>query len=81
MWFDASREVPLLGSLTSDSEGTDGFYEGGALDGTLREEECVPLVGGDSGMQLDLCDQASEESPQDAPEGFLDSLWEGGWDG
>jgi len=48
MWFDPTCEVPLLGHSPPNSEDVDGFYEGGALGGTLREEGCVPCEGADS---------------------------------
>jgi len=48
MWFDPDREVPCLRSLPPISEDADGFYEGGALGGTLREERCVPLEGSEA---------------------------------
>ena len=46
MWFDPTTETPLLGHLPSDSELSDGYYEGGALqDGTMEEEGGVPCEG------------------------------------
>ncbi len=48
MWFDPEREIPMIRTPPPDSE---DFYEGGALlafEGTLMEEEGVPLEGGDA---------------------------------
>ena len=59
MWFDPDREIPMIKSPPPDSE---DFYEGGALfvfEGTLMEEEGVPLEGGDA--------KTSEERPNAVP--------------
>ena len=48
MWFDPDREVPSLSQLPSDSDGAEGFYEGGALEGTPMEEGSSTHSGGDA---------------------------------
>ena len=59
MWFDPTREEPLLRSLPHDSEEPDGWYEGGALH-TLElfgEREVEPHSGADAETsQTDLED-------------------------
>ena len=45
MWFDPTCEEPALRRTHPDSELLEDFYEGGALDGTLREEEGVTRSG------------------------------------
>ena len=82
MWFDPDSEVPCLRSLPSEQRDDDFNYLGYRWkDGTLERKQGVPLVGGDSDMQLELPQNEIRKAPPDPPEGFLDSLWEGGWDG
>ena len=46
MWFDPFTETPqLLDSPSPDGDESEGYYEGGALDGTLRGEGVVPCEG------------------------------------
>ncbi len=45
MWFDSDEEPAVRRITLPDSEDLDGFYEGGALDGTSEEEEGVPCEG------------------------------------
>ena len=65
MWFDPDREIPMIGSLPSDSEDSEAYYEGGALDevrvpgadGTTVEEGGVPRKGGETKTSAtDGCD-------------------------
>ena len=57
MWFDPSREIPMIRSaLPPGGEDVDGFYEGGALEGTLDQEEGVPRKGGETKTSEDGCD-------------------------
>ncbi len=73
MWFDPEREAPMYRVLSPGSDGTDGFYEGGALGEHLEEGEGSP----GEGSAANGSDEGSEY-PGEPPPGFLDSLWEGG---
>jgi len=74
MWFDPTREQPLLGVQPPAQR-----ERGSGLEtqcGTLDLLEGVPLEGG--------ADRVIVERPLNSlpepPEGFLNELWEGDWD-
>ncbi len=48
MWFDPEREVPLLRTASVLEREELGYYEGGALDGTVSRTEGSAEVGGDA---------------------------------
>ncbi len=67
MWFDPEREIPMIRTPPPNSE---GFYEGGALlgfEGTLMEEEGVPLEGGDARTSEERPNAGSGGSSPDLP--------------
>ena len=71
MWFDPSCEQPLVGSLHSAACAVEATPV--SPDGTLGLEWGEPGEGSaanESGVD--------SKAPQDPPEGFLASLWEGG---
>ncbi len=78
MWFDPSREVPLLGILPLEQRRESEPAAMCQVKLELSERrEVGSLEGGDAVMtQADL-----SSALQEPPEGFLDVLWEGDWDG